>query len=162
MRRYIRQMNENTLCETDRVRRHTSPAVRQTIDAKTRQNVEVHAMSPAEVDDRIAKLETEWDIERVLETNASLLALGGVVLGATVSKKWLLLSGGVLAFLFQHATSGWCPPLPVLRRLGVRTRREIDRELYALKALRGDFREVARAADPAQRVGSALAAVGLA
>lgn len=33
--------------------------------------------------------------------------------------------------------------MPVLRRLGVRTREEIDREKYALKALRGDFAEVA-------------------
>ena len=30
-------------------------------------------------------------------------------------------------------------PVPVLRRLGVRTREEIDRELYALKALVGNF-----------------------
>ena len=31
------------------------------------------------------------------------------------------------------------PPVPILRRLGVRTAREIDIERYALKALRGDF-----------------------
>ena len=31
-----------------------------------------------------------------------------------------------------------------MRRLGVRTRKEIDREKYALKALRGDFADVAR------------------
>jgi hypothetical protein len=29
--------------------------------------------------------------------------------------------------------------VPVLRRLGVRTQEEIDRELYALKGLIGDF-----------------------
>jgi hypothetical protein len=34
---------------------------------------------------------------------------------------------------------GWCPPLTVFRRLGVRTRREIDLERYAIKALRGDL-----------------------
>jgi hypothetical protein len=44
-----------------------------------------------------------------------------------------------LAFLVQHAVQGWCPPLVVLRRRGVRTRREIEEERYALKALRGDF-----------------------
>ena len=42
-------------------------------------------------------------------------------------------------FLFQHATQGWCPPVPLFRKLGVRTRSEIDREKYALKILRGDF-----------------------
>jgi len=45
----------------------------------------------------------------------------------------------VFGFFFQHATQGWCPPIPVFRRMGVRTRREINRERYALKALRGDF-----------------------
>jgi hypothetical protein len=45
----------------------------------------------------------------------------------------------VTAFLFQHAVQGWCPPLPILRRLGFRTASEIDTERYALKALRGDF-----------------------
>lgn len=39
----------------------------------------------------------------------------------------------------QHALRGWCPPLPVLRRLGFRTRAEIDRERYALKVVRDDL-----------------------
>jgi len=45
----------------------------------------------------------------------------------------------VLPMLLMHATQGWCPPVPVLRRFGVRTRHEIDAEKYALKILRGDF-----------------------
>jgi hypothetical protein len=44
-----------------------------------------------------------------------------------------------MGFLLQHAVQGWCPPLPLLRRLGVRTADEINEERYALKALRGDF-----------------------
>ena len=60
-------------------------------------------------------------------------------LSSDSDKKWLLLSGVVLGFLFQHAVQGWCPPVPLLRQLGIRTRGEIDREKYALKALRGDF-----------------------
>jgi hypothetical protein len=35
--------------------------------------------------------------------------------------------------------SGWYPLMPLFRRLGIRTAREIERERYALKALRGDF-----------------------
>jgi hypothetical protein len=46
----------------------------------------------------------------------------------------------VTAFLFQHAVQGWWPPLPLIRRLGVRTLREIDEERFALKTLRGDFK----------------------
>jgi len=37
-----------------------------------------------------------------------------------------------MTFLLQHGMQGWCPPLPILRRLGVRTRGEIDREKYEL------------------------------
>lgn len=85
--------------------------------------------------DRIGELDREWDIERVLEVNASSLALTGLVLGATVDKKWLTLPAVVLPFLLQHALQGWCPPLPLLRRLGLRTQGEIDREKYALKEL---------------------------
>jgi hypothetical protein len=45
----------------------------------------------------------------------------------------------VTAFLFQHAMQGWCPPVPILRRLGFRTADEIGKERMALKAVRGDF-----------------------
>ena len=78
------------------------------------------------------ELDREWDVERVLEVNASTLALTGLALGLAVNKKWLLLSGAVMGFLLQHGIQGWCPPLPVLRHLGIRTRGEIDREKYAL------------------------------
>ncbi len=73
----------------------------------------------------------------MLEANAATLAFAGVALGATVDKRWLALPALVTAFLFQHAVQGWSPPLPILRRLGFRTAREIDEERYALKALRG-------------------------
>ena len=41
-----------------------------------------------------------------------------------------------------HGLQGWCPPVPFLRRMGFRTASEIDYERYALKALRGDFKDV--------------------
>lgn len=94
------------------------------------------------LDARIAQLGRKWDMERTLEMNASILALTGAVLGVTVDRRWFLLTAGVLGFLTQHATMGWCPPVPVFRRMRVRTQREIDQEKFALKALRGDFREI--------------------
>jgi hypothetical protein len=74
-------------------------------------------------------------VVRALEVNASTLASTGLLLGVTVNRKWLVLPGVVLSFLLQHGLQGWCPPLPILRRSGVRTRGEIDREKYELKAL---------------------------
>jgi hypothetical protein len=65
-----------------------------------------------------------------------------VVLGFTGKRSWLLLSAVVGGFLLQHAFTGWCPPVPVLRSLGVRTRSEIDREKFALKGLRADFKKI--------------------
>ncbi len=62
--------------------------------------------------------------------NAPGIALVGTVLGATVNRKWLLLPGGfVLPFLAQHALQGWCPPVSLFRRLGIRTRREIELDI---------------------------------
>lgn len=98
---------------------------------------------------RLRELDQEWDIERTLEANAATLALVGVVLGATNDRRWLWLPGLVTGFLLQHAVQGWCPPLPILRSLGVRTNREIDAERVALKALRGDFAGVHSAGDQA-------------
>ena len=63
-------------------------------------------------------------------------------MAATLTRKFLIVPGVVFGFLLQHAVQGWCPPLPVFRRLGERTRKEINRENYALKALRGDFDRV--------------------
>jgi len=96
----------------------------------------------AAIERRLAELDQEWDIERLLETNASIATLVGLTLGATVDRKWFLLPAAVAGFLLQHAVQGWCPPMPVFRRMGVRTSSEIDYERYALKAIRGDFREV--------------------
>lgn len=132
----------NTL-EPDRVRRHTAPEVLHQIDKEIEQRVQHYAGQPAEaITRRIENLEREWDMERWLETNASILSLSGALLGLGKSRSWLLLTCGVMGFLFQHALMGWCPPVPIFRRLGIRTRSEIDREKYALKAVRGDFENI--------------------
>ena len=124
---------------SDRVPRHTSASIDQAIQRGIDESVRRHAARPEHIDERLAELDREWDIERMLEANAATLAFAGVVLGATVDRRWLTLPAMVAAFLFQRAVQGWCPPVPALRKLGFRTMREIDTERYALKALRGDF-----------------------
>lgn len=121
--------------QADRVRRSTSLRINREIDRQTKENIRrFSGMDRRTIVRRIEALDREWDIERVLEVNASSLALTGLVLGLAVNRKWLLLPGVVLPFLLQHGVQGWCPPLPILRRLGVRTRGEIDQEKYALRA----------------------------
>jgi hypothetical protein len=85
----------------------------------------------------LRELDGESDIERYLEVNASALAFTGVALGALVDRRWLVLPAVVTAFLFQHGVQGWCPPLPLFRRLGIRTRQEIEAERCALAARLG-------------------------
>jgi hypothetical protein len=147
----------------DRVRANTSAEVNAKIDHQTKENVNNYAgASREEITRRIEELEREWDMERVLETNASALAITGLgIFVITKNRKWLFVPGVVMSFLFQHAVQGWCPPVPVFRRLGVRTRQEIDSEKYALKVLRGDFSEVSSetANDTFQQAKAALSAV---
>lgn len=124
---------DTSRASADRVRRSTPEHLNEEIDQQISGNIERYATSNhAVIQQRIEELDREWDVERVLEVNASTLALTGLALGLTVSRKWLVLPAAVMGFLLQHGIQGWCPPLPVLRRLGVRTRGEIDREKYAL------------------------------
>jgi hypothetical protein len=85
------------------------------------------------------ELDREWDIERAIEANAATVLLAGLGLGTFVDRRLFVLPTIVAGFLLQHALQGWCPPVPIMRRLGFRTQVEIDEEKYALKALRGDF-----------------------
>jgi hypothetical protein len=142
--------------KSDRVQAHTASHVNRDIERQAaRRLVRAAGQSPTALTRRINELEDEWDIERWLEMNASALAFTGVVLGIFVNRKFFAIPGIVLPFLFQHAVQGWCPPIPIFRRRGVRTRREIDAEKFALKALRGDFLQVQKNGDPQK---SALAA----
>src|SRR5688572_16174946 len=129
--------------ESDRVRANTATEINEKIDRQITESVRFYSgKSEDKITQRIHDLEREWDMERLLETNASALAFTGLVLGIIRNRKWLIVPSVVLPFLFQHAIQGWGPPVPIFRRLGVRTRDEINREKYALKALRGDFEKI--------------------
>lgn len=132
--------------ESDTVKTQTPPRVLNRIEKKKRkieESIRHFALQPEHLlSRRIEELDRKWDIERVLEVNASILGLSGLLLSLKVDKRFLLLTGGALGFLLQHSLMGWCPPVFVLRRLGFRTRQELDREKFALKALRGDFQSI--------------------
>ena len=132
--------NMGTLNDVDRVRARTPEEMNVRIDQETEARIRHYATQPKTViTTRIEELDHEWDIERMLELNASGLAIVGIGAAAVAGRKWLVLPGLMLGFLVQHAVQGWCPPVRVFRALGVRTRKEIERERYALKLLRGDF-----------------------
>ena len=122
-----------------RVERHTDRDVNEDIRRRTLRNIEFLSQRLDQIERRLDELDREWDMERLLEANAAALSLLGLTLSVTVSRKWLILPMVVAGFLLQHAVQGWCPPVELFRRLGVRTVGEIDQERYALKAIRGDF-----------------------
>jgi hypothetical protein len=134
------------------------------IRRQTQMNLAYFRLHPEEIDGRLAELDTEWDIERVLEAVASCLSLAGLVLGGVNGKrKWLLLTAMVQGFFLQHALQGQSPPFALFRRLGFRTQNEIESERCALKALRGDFKDVPGDGNPggdSNHGGGVLRAVG--
>jgi hypothetical protein len=134
-------MDPALLPATDaRVPAHTPATVNGRISARTLHDVSRFiGADPVFIDERIRELEREWDVERTLEANAAIVAIAGLALGVAVDRRFLAVPAAVAGFLLQHALQGWCPPLPILRRLGVRTSAEIHQEIIALRILRGDF-----------------------
>ena len=144
------------MLQQDRVREHSPASANERIDRATQRRVlRAGGESKPALSRRLEQLDSEWDMERVLETNASALALGGVLLGLLVNKKFFAIPCLVLPFLLQHALQGWCPPVPMFRARGVRTRKEIDTEKFAVKALRGDFAGINAEAEPNERARAA-------
>lgn len=132
-----------------RVSSHTDPQINKRIEQQWKERVNALSQGDrtAQINQRLAELDKEWDVERTLQTNFSVLSLVGIGLASRVNKRWAALSVGVPAFMIQHALQGWCPPLAILRRLGIRTAREINDERFALQALRGDFDSVQSSRD---------------
>lgn len=135
--------NYSELIRGDRVRANTPPEINQAIDTEIAATVRFYAgKTDYEITKRIKELDLEWDIERYLEANAAIFTFIGAALGLKKNQNWFVLPLIVSIFLLQHAVQGWCPPLSIFRRLGIRTRREIEVEKYAMKTLRGDFDEI--------------------
>lgn len=112
------------------------------IQARTLHNLARYiGADDATLTQRIRELQREWDIERTVEAHAGGVSLLGLTLGALVNRRFLVLPFAVAGFLVLHALVGLYPPLPVMRRIGIRTSAEINQEILALRILRGDFIE---------------------
>ena len=102
-----------------------------------------YAHHPEQINARIEELDREWDAAQLVATGAAGISFLGLLSGITRRSRTALLpllaAQGVLFYQFIH-------PSPrvqaILQRLGVRGRREIEAQRYALKALRGDFQSL--------------------
>lgn len=119
-----------------KVNDNTPDHINQQIERETEASVNYYkGQSAGDIRARIEELEHEWDTERVLEVNMASIALASSLLALGANKKWAYLSGAVSVFMIQHAVQGWCPPLSIIRRMGIRTVNEINREKKALENL---------------------------
>jgi hypothetical protein len=91
-----------------------------------------HPVSPTTT--RLRQLDREWDQEQALQFGAAAIGFLGAVLSLTVNSAFVLLPAFAFATLAQYLIQGWCPPLVLLARAGLRSGSEIDRERYALAA----------------------------
>jgi len=99
---------------SDRIRRQTDPMFLRRIDRDTDLRIMWYTKrSVAELRERLDELDREPEVEGSIAARGPLLVLANAVVGASASKDLIAL----------------------LRRLGVRTRSEIDRERQALRSL---------------------------
>jgi hypothetical protein len=123
----------------DLIRRHSAESNNDRIDRETRDSLDEVADSSELVRKRLGELDREWHVDRALMLNFAVI--GGLSGGMTMRS--LLRTGRFggwgtffwiqVAFLAHHAIRGWCPPLPVFRRLGFRSAREICAERCVLE-----------------------------
>nr|WP_233278266.1 hypothetical protein [Myxococcus stipitatus] len=145
---------------SDSARSHTPVMVNRRID----QHVEACVRHMATRADRpemsryLQRLEREWDLNRAVMVATAALGALGLLLGKKDGGRWRVLSGVAAAALLQHGVFGFGPLSGPLRALGVRTRREIDLEKFAIKALRGDFERIPNDGGPMARANAALVA----
>lgn len=112
---------------TQRIPRSADARLDARIQRQTEASIAYYASHPEQIPQRLAELDQEWTIERALEANAATLALTGTTLGLLGRRRWLLVPAVVTGFLLQHALRGWCAPIALLRRMGMRSARDRGR-----------------------------------
>jgi hypothetical protein len=112
-------------------------------ESKTKDNIRYFSSLGREgLGDRINSLNEEWDAERFVGVSLTGLGLFGLVTGFAGSRLGRMLVWTAMPLLLMHALGKLRLTEGIFRSMGFRSRREIEAEKYALKALRGDFQGV--------------------
>src|SRR4051812_5435377 len=125
---------------SDDIRARTSDRANAKIDQMTRGAVDEAAEAPDRIPARLAELDREWNVDRALMLNFAITAaISSALAIRNLSRTgklggWGALFYTQLGFLAYHAAKRWCPPMPLFRRLGYRSDREICAERAALTA----------------------------
>lgn len=94
---------------------------------------------------RLRELEEERDLESVLESRAALVESLGFMAGAVVNRRLPSVPVSWTASLVQLAATSWFPTVALLRRMGLRTSREIEIERVAFRLMLGDLERLPNA-----------------
>jgi hypothetical protein len=122
----------------DRIREHTRESVNKRIDRQTLGAVADSIGSTDEIVGRLKELDREWHVDRALMLNFGVVGAFTSMMGMRNLRRRGRLGGWgaffwvQMGFLAYHAIRGWCPPLPLFRRLGFRSAREIGAEREVL------------------------------
>jgi hypothetical protein len=109
-------------------------------DVYTQENINYYYHNKDHIENRLPQLEVEMSIEQIFELHdAAHITVGVLMSLATGKKRWLILPVLVAVVQSLQALKGARLGTSLLRQHGFRTKAEIDKEKYALKALRGDF-----------------------
>ncbi len=133
---------------TDRVRRYSPETLNRRVDLLTEASIASVTRSGHDaIVRRVAELDREWDIDRALMLN---FAIVGTTFFAAGMRRYARTNWwaprrnpffrGVavqLLFLGLQAVLGWSPPAFLYRRLGFRTKPEIEAERAQLRAALG-------------------------
>lgn len=118
----------------------TAPACR-THDLECRL-AKIADSGPDAINDRLAQLDGEWSAGRVAKCILSVMILVGTILTLTLNWWWVVLpaAAGLLLLQYMFTSSAWMAR--VMQEAGFRTKAEIEQEKFALRTLRGDFRNL--------------------
>lgn len=125
---------ENINQDTDISLEHSTP-----VEVEIQDHLNGYYHDQDKINQRLLELDNEVDLESYLHGQNSALTIAGVILGLSVNKKWLVIPLASSILVLANLSRGG-QPLTFLRKLGFRTRAEIEKERYALKAMRGDFK----------------------
>lgn len=96
----------------------------------------------AAIDARIEQLAGEWTAGRMVKATLGVVILAGFALAALLDPYWLILPAVAGVMLLQYVFWRGSVLAKLFCQLGYRGSTEIDEERFALRTLRGDFRNL--------------------
>src|SRR5690606_35699923 len=116
-------------------RRHSQLDQKYNLQVSAETDRRVHGIASLglrAIEERLEELDHEWSVEDILKLHAATFLLKFGLCGSIVEKKYFWGIAAVGAFALEQKLQGWSPPFALIRKMGRRTRDEIELEREAL------------------------------